>query len=76
MSEADVLYAAILDRRLRSEQTVQAIEDEAAGLREQGRLAIARDLIDRALQGSALMPQFKQRLREFAARELTEEPAT
>lgn len=70
MGDADVLYTEIIDQRLSSDRTVGKIEETARQLKAEGRTEVARALLDHALRGSALMPNLKQRLRDFAAEEL------
>jgi hypothetical protein len=70
MADADVLYANIIDMGLRSELTVERLKEKALELRGEGRADVAQAMIDRALGGSALMPNLKQKLREFADEEL------
>jgi hypothetical protein len=74
VSDVDRLYASIIDQRLSADRTAERLEKEALALREAGELATARRLVGLALQGSSLMPNVKQRLREFAKAEL-EDPA-
>lgn len=70
MGDADVLYAEIIDQRLSSDRTVGKIEETARRLKAEGRGDVARALLDHALRGAALMPNLKQRLRDFATEEL------
>jgi hypothetical protein len=70
MSDVDRLYANIIDLRLSSDRTVERLEQEARALRDGGEPALARQLVGLALQGSALMPHLKQRLRDFSKAEL------
>ena len=74
MSEADVIYAKIIDLNLSADNRIAKIEEETEKLKADGKLDVALDVITAALQGSALFPHQKQQLRDHRDVKLLSDP--